>query len=178
MKIVMAYHTQTGNTKKIAETMKDALEEEDVTISSISEVDPSSLKSYDLAFLGTGIYGGLPGKTLKKLLRDASEIPPKIVLFYTHATADPKIYKKFLKRIRKRINEAGSMILDEFECLGDDPRLTLDEKLERVKDLPPDKQKAAEEAVENLIGHPNTEDLENARYFVKSIIKRIKTGKL
>ena len=59
MKILIAYHSDTGNTEKVGNAIKETLagEGQDVTAMAAKEADPSTLGSYDLVVLGSGIYG-------------------------------------------------------------------------------------------------------------------------
>ena len=84
VKILITYHSDTGNTEKVGKAMKEALDEEgqDVTAIHAKEVDSSSLKSYDLVVIGSSILGSQLGKHAKALLSKV-ELPPKIAFFYT-----------------------------------------------------------------------------------------------
>ncbi|MCJ7651570.1 MAG: flavodoxin domain-containing protein [Candidatus Lokiarchaeota archaeon] len=53
MKILVTYYSDTGNTEKIAVAIKNGLEEQEVDLIPVKEVDPTSLNSYDLVFLGS-----------------------------------------------------------------------------------------------------------------------------
>ncbi len=170
MKILITYYSMTGNTAKLAQSMHEALAGEEVVLEKIEDLDPSTLKTYDLVLLGSGIYAGALHKSIKELLKNAPELPSKFVLFYTHATIDPVTYQTFPKKIRKLIDNAGSKIEAEFECLGEQKGVTEEEVQKRLQSLPPAKRKTAEDQVKFLKGHPNSEDLENAKTFAKSLI--------
>ncbi len=170
MKILIAYYSMTGNTESIAKAMNEALAGEDVTLRKVEEVDPSTLKSYELLLLGSGIYAGRMHKSVQKLLKNTAELPVKCVLFYTHATAEPETYQPFPRNIRKLIEGCGSEICAEFECLGDNKNVTEDQVQQRLQGFSPEQKMVAEEQMERLKGHPNSEDLENAKAFVKSLL--------
>ncbi|HMF29779.1 MAG TPA: flavodoxin family protein, partial [Candidatus Lokiarchaeia archaeon] len=85
MKILICYHSQTGNTEKVARAMAEALEGEDVTVLPARKVKPDSIGDYDLALLGSGVYGAQVGEPTRKLVKKATAFPPRCALFWTHA---------------------------------------------------------------------------------------------
>lgn len=167
MKILICYHSLTGNTEAIAKCMAEALTDEAVTIIPASEVDPDALSSYDVVFLGSGVYAASVGKSIKDLMAEASkqQLPPKFALFFTHATQEPGGHAKCFYRIEKQINGNNCTIVDKFECLGD-TRPT-DEQIEAMN------PEQMEQYLENLQGHPNEQDFENAKKFAKKIIENL-----
>ncbi|KKK40817.1 hypothetical protein LCGC14_0690340 [marine sediment metagenome] len=54
MKILIAYFSQSGNTEKIAKSIFEGCQGQDVDIKPVKEVNPSTLNEYELAFLGQG----------------------------------------------------------------------------------------------------------------------------
>ena len=171
VKILIAYHSDTGNTEKVGNAMKEALDEEgqDVTAIHAKEVDPSSLKSYDLVVIGTPILGASIGKYAKALLTKV-ELPPKIAFFYTHQ--QDKLYPKaFGIKAKKLEKEGTTKVMGEFECIGDALGMSdaLKEKL--LGAMTPEQRKDAEKHFEAIKGRPNAEDLEKAKEFAKSLIK-------
>ena len=172
MKILITYHSETGNTKKIANSMKEALIEEQqvVTMLPAKEVDPSSLKSYDLVLLGSGIYAGAIGKTLKNLMSNINEFAPKFAFFNTHAS--PTAYQKAFSRISKTIEKTNSKILGEFDCIGENIGIPKEKQKQMLSMLPPEQRKQAEEHMEKSKGRPNDKDLEKAKEFAKSLLNK------
>ncbi|NVM01071.1 MAG: flavodoxin domain-containing protein [Candidatus Helarchaeota archaeon] len=162
MKILICYHTITGNTEKVAKSMKEGLAEENVTLIPANDVDSASLASYDVVFLGSGTYAASVGKSVRKLIKNAEALPSKFVLFYTHASPGPN---KCFYRVEKQIARKNSSILEKFECLG----ATKPNK-EQLDAMTPEQR----EAYNKLSGHPNETDLENAKKFAKSVIGNLK----
>ena len=99
LKILICYHSETGNTEAVAKSMAEGLESEaQITLLSAKDVDPASLADYDAVFLGTGIYASAVGKSVKELMKKVSSLPSKFVLFCTHNNPDPSsIEKGFIK---------------------------------------------------------------------------------
>ena len=170
MKILVTYFSQTGNTKKVAQSIYEGCEGEDVEIKPIKEIDPSILSDYELVFLGSGIYASRVNKSLADLIDAATELPPKFVFFNTHASRTP--YQDGFKVVKKKIGEK-SEIIAEFDCCGDNIGVPEAMRNAMLEKLPPEKRKEAEEHQEWLKGRPNEEDLENARKFAQSLIQNL-----
>lgn len=172
MKILIGYHSDTGNTEKVAKSMKEGLVEEgqDVTLIPTKEVDTSSLKSYDLALLGTGVYGGQVGKSLQTIVKNATELPPKMVLFSTHM--QPNVSPKFFNRLKRTIEKNNSTVIAEFDCVGEEIGLPAALLEKMLGAMPPEQRSQTEKWMESIKGRPNDKDLEKAKEFAKSLINK------
>ncbi|UCC18458.1 MAG: hypothetical protein JSV62_10110 [Promethearchaeota archaeon] len=171
MKILVTYFSNTGNTEKVAQSMKDGLEGHEVDFKPVKEVDPMSLKDYDIIFLGSGVYASRVNKSLPELVNAAQELPQNFVFFSTHASSDS--YQDSFKLVKRKLEKLNSIIIGEFDCMGENigiPEATIMSMLDK---LPPEKRKKAEEHQERLKGRPNEEDLENAKKFAQSIINEL-----
>ena len=170
MKILIGYHSDTGNTEKVAKSMKEGLAEEgqDVTLIPAKEIDPSSLKSYDLVLLGTGVYGGQVGKSLATIIKNATELPPKIVLFSTHM--QPNISPKFFNRLKRTIEKTNSTVIAEFDCVGEEKGVSAALLEKMLGAMPPEQRAQTEQWLGSIKGRPNETDLEKAKEFAKSLI--------
>lgn len=168
MKVLIAYHSDTGNTEKVAKAMKEGLDEEgqEVTLLHTKDCDPSSLGSYDLILLGSCIIGGGPGKSAQNIIRKVTELPPKIAFFYTHGSN--RAYPKAFKRLSKKLEQSNTQVLGTFECIGENTTWTEEEQLNMV---PPEKREEAKKYMDSIKGRPNEEDLAKAKKFAKSLIK-------
>jgi|SRR3989339_1135955 len=73
MKILVAYYTRSGNTKKMAEYVAKGVKEEnaEVSIKSIEDVLPDELIQYDAFIFGSPTYYGQMAYQLKKLLDES-----------------------------------------------------------------------------------------------------------
>ena len=155
----------TGNTEAVAKCMAEGLSGEDVTIMPAKDVNPASLSSYDLVFLGSGVYAASVGKSIKNLMKNAAELPSKFVFFYTHASQEPSGHAKCFYRIEKQLIKKNLTVYDRFECLGD----TKPTK-EQMEAMTPEQK---EQYLKNLKGHPNAKDLEDAKKFAKNAVQEI-----
>jgi len=168
MKILITYHSDTGNTEKVGKAMKEALDEEgqDVTLQHTKDLDPSSFGSYDLVLLGSCIIGGGPGKTAQNLIRKITDLPPKIAFFYTHGQNRP--YPQAFKRLEKKLASSNTTVLGTFECIGENRTWPIEQQVQMA---PPEKREQARKYIESIKGRPNEEDLQKAKDFAKSLLK-------
>ncbi|MFX0136483.1 MAG: flavodoxin family protein [Candidatus Hodarchaeota archaeon] len=171
MKILVTYYSQSGNTEKVARSIFEGCKSEEVDLKPIDKVDPSSLKIYDLIFLGSGIYASRVHKSLSDLINSAEELPINFVFFCTHASLD--MYQDGFKVVKRNLEKTNTKIIDTFDCMGDNigvPEATQKAMLDR---LPTEQRKKAEEHQQRLKGHPDDEDLENAKEFAQLLLKNL-----
>lgn len=76
LKILIVHYSEMGNIEKIARAIKNAIESVDVDLIPIKEVDPISLISSDLIFLGSGIYGFNVNRKITKIIKKCTRIMP------------------------------------------------------------------------------------------------------
>lgn len=170
MKILITYYSLSGNTEKVANYIKNGLENYEVDLIKIDDVDPLLIKNYDLVLLGSGVYAGSVHKSVKKLIKSIEVFPPKFALFDTHSSEDPAHHKDAFKKIKKTILKNNCEIIGEFDCLGENKGISEEQQLEHIKNLPDDKQIEAKKQLERIKGRPNQEDLKKAMDFVKTLI--------
>jgi flavodoxin len=168
MKILVSYFSNTGNTEKVAKSITEGLEGEDVELLKVEDTDPSSLKNYDLVVLGSGIYGGKLHKKVADLMKKVTEYPPKFAFFNTHQS--PTAYQKAFRRFTKSIEEKGSEVIGAFDCVGENIGIPKETTLKMLEKLPPEEKKRQEAYLESTVGRPNEQDLEKAKAFGKSLI--------
>lgn len=166
MKILICYFSQTGNTEAVAKSIAEGLEGQDVTITPAKDVDKSSLNSYHVVFMGSGVYAGAVSKVVNKLIKENPDLPGKIVLFCTHTNPDSNFYGKAFKRIEKQVAKTESKIIAKFDCIGENRNPQVVEVL--LKTAP-----SMSAGIEAAKGHPDTKDLENAKMFAKSVLEKL-----
>ena len=168
MKILIAYYSNTGNTEKVAKAIADALASEELKLLPVKDVDPSTLSSYDLVILGSGIYASKVHITIPKMMKAVDSYPPKFAFFCTHASEN--MYQDGFKAVATLIKKTDSSIVGGFDCMGENLGMPKEQQLKMLESLPPEPRKKAEEHQERLKGRPNEEDLENAKKFAKTLI--------
>jgi len=88
MKALIAYFTQTGNTKMIAEVIHEVLSTHgEVDISSVRQVDLDTLNEYDLIVVGAPCHDSDLAPPVKGFLEKLPDSPTfKFAGFFTHST--------------------------------------------------------------------------------------------
>lgn len=168
MKILVCYFSNTGNTEKVAKSIAEGLQDESVEILKIEDAVPSNLKNYDLVILGSGIYGGKLSKKVTDFMKEVSEYPPKFAFFNTHQSSTA--YQKAFRRIRNKLEESGSEVIGEFDCIGENLGMPKETILGMLAKLPPEERKRQEKKIEQTVGHPDAKDLANAKAFGESLL--------
>jgi len=172
MKILITYFSNTGNTEKIAKSMQDGLMDYDVDLIPAKDVDPTTLNSYNILFLGSGVYASRIDKSILSMIKKAvPELPAKFVYFCTHASL--KLFQEPFKRITGIIKEHNCEIVGEFDCVGENLGIPLDTQLAMLERLPEDQREKAKKDREKIKGRPNEMDLENAKNFAISLVKNL-----
>lgn len=163
MRVLVAYTSRTGNTKKIAEAIYGEIEED----KAIKEFDDiPNLDDYDLVFVGFPIENFGPCEKAKEFLKTFC-IGKSIVLFITHAAPE---YMKFVPGWVAKCVEAasGSNVEAVFNCQGE---LAKSVKQAMLKNRDPMIRFWAEKA-SMTEGQPNAARIERARSFAREIMKK------
>jgi flavodoxin I len=155
MNILVAYYSQTGNTRKVAEAIFAGIRHNQKFLLPINQVDDPT--KYDLIFCGFPVqHHSIPAEMTYFL----QSIPQgkKIALFATHGSlrGGEKAISAFYTAISLT---SGRTILGTFGCRGQVKFELLDELMEK-----PQERAWAIEA-QSANGHPDAVDLEDARSF-------------
>jgi len=80
VKVLIAYYSHTGNTRKMAEMIQEGAKEEgaEVTLKKIEEMVPKELLHYDTVIFGSPTYYGSYAYQLKKLLDESVQFHGKM----------------------------------------------------------------------------------------------------
>lgn len=109
--IYLVYTSLTGNTRRLAEAMAETLGVEARKVKGVSTVD-----GVDLLFLGSGVYGGRPARSMREFLRKLPSLEEvKVALFGTYGTSPHQ-----LDTLAGLVQEKGGEILGRFSCKGRD----------------------------------------------------------
>ena len=139
--IYKSYHRM--NTEKVAKAMAQAM---NATLKKVGEVGPEDLAGYDLIGIGSGIYAGKYHKSLFKLIEKIPRLEKDVFLF--HTAGGPE--EKYDQPMKELLMKKGARVVGEFRCPGAAGLLgfTWANK-----------------------GHPDEQDLENARAFAKGLVE-------
>lgn len=113
MKVLVAYMSRTGNTKKVADAIYDAIPQP----KEIKRVeDITSLEGYDFSFLGFPMHSLGPDKQVKTFLEKYAK-NRSIALFITHmAPEDAPPLQGWIQKFKDAA--AGANIVGVFDCQG------------------------------------------------------------
>lgn len=160
MNILVAYYSQTGNTRKVAEAIFAGIRHNQKILLPIDQVDDSG--KYDLIFCGFPVqHHSIPAPVTHFL----KGIPPgkKLALFATHGSlrGGEKAISAFYAALSLT---SGQTILGTFGCRGQVKFELLNEWMEK-----PHERTWAMEA-QSANGHPDAADLEDARSFAEIML--------
>ena len=160
MKTLVAYMSETGNTRKIAEAIFDGLDGEK-ELKPIAEV--ASLAGYDLAFLGFPIQQMGPDKRAARLLARHCVDGRPVALFITHASPEdspdlPSMLAKFRAAAR------GAHLVGLFDCQG-----ALAPGIKRMMSIMPSARLRRWAREDSSQGQPDASRLARARLFAHSV---------
>jgi flavodoxin len=165
MKVLVAYMSQTGNTKKVAEAIYGEIPN-DKEIKKLDDVE--SLDEYDFAFIGFPLHAFGPAEPAKKFL-EAHSAGKRIALFITHAAPEEsEEVKGWLKTSREAASNAD--IVDMFDCQGELAQSVIDMLL--GSDDP--NMRAFGELGPATKGQPDETRLERARAFARETMGKLK----
>lgn len=112
MNIKVIYHSRTGNTKKIAEAIGQAVNS---TPEVAADFVPLTDEPIDLLFIGDGIYAGKPDKSISKLIEKLdSNVVKNAAVFATYGGQS-----SIGNTIKTLLTDKGINVIGEpFTCKG------------------------------------------------------------
>ncbi|MDR3259988.1 MAG: flavodoxin family protein [Fusobacteriaceae bacterium] len=168
MKVLITYSTLTGNTKKIANSVKDAIQNADLL--DISEVNTLD---YDLIIIGTWIDKGSADNKALNFIKTIKN--KKTAFFFTlGAYANSEHSKNCNNKITEILKENNNEVIGSFHCQGAiDPKL-----IEQMKKMfPADHHHGANPESLKRWGdastHPDVNDERNAKEYFENLIKKL-----
>jgi flavodoxin len=165
MNVLVAYFTQTGNTRKVAEAIHEEMAEPK-EIKELAAVE--SLEAHDLSFIGFPIMAFGPAKPAKEFLA-AHAAGKKVALFITHASPeDSEPLEEWLAACKEAAADAD--LVGVFNCRGE-----LAESIAELLAQSDDPQmRAFADGRSETLGQPDEARLEKARAFAREIIEKLK----
>jgi flavodoxin len=160
MKALVVYSSQTGNTKKLAETVCEALPAGTQMCMVDDAPDPADC---DLVALGFWLQAGKPDPKSSGFLKRLKG-KQKVFLFATHG-ARPGSDHANHAMAHAQFLAGGATVAGSFSCYGEvNPKVL---EMVKAKPEPPVWLDDAAEAV----GHPNSSDLANLLTALKAVLK-------
>lgn len=166
MKVLVAYHSVTGNTEKLARAIYDALPE-DKEIKPIKDIQGPI--AYDLVFCGFPVQAHsvprIPAEFIKSLPAGQN-----VAFFYTHGSLrGGQLPRQALEHAVGLAVKAR--ILGQFGCRG-----RVSEKVMEALSGKPEHQAWVEEAL-GAMEHPDANDLEDGKNFTTEILVKFRDKK-
>lgn len=173
MKIEIIYESKTGNTKLIAEALKEACQKDNtVIVKDVEEALEISNKdnSTDLYFLGSWTNKGDCGDLIKKFCNSLEK--EKVAIFGTAGFGgSQEYYEKLADRFSNEL-PTNNKILGSFYCQGKMPMGIRNRYEFMLKKNPEDeKLQVSIENFDDAQSHPDKDDLANAKIFASRILE-------
>ncbi len=182
MKSLVAYFTQTNNTKMIADAIFETLSVQgEAIIDTVRRVDIESLNEYDLIFVGAPCHDSDLAPPVKGFLDSLPDSPEfKLAGFFTHSTFMPddternrELYDQWAGLCTPTFENACKNkkieFLGYFNCRGKaNPGI---EAFIRQAVITDDDE--WNEYLPELRKHPDLNDIENAKKFTLEIIEKL-----
>jgi flavodoxin len=163
MKVLVAYMSQTGNTRKIAEAIYGEIPD-NKEIKRIEEVE--SLNGYDMTFLGFPVHGEKPEKKVADLLAKHCVQGKSVALFVTHGSqeGDAPALQHWLSEFK--LAASGANIVGMFDCQGQ-----LARAIKFIMSIHPNARYRAWAKMDTSQGQPDQARVEKARVFAKQVMR-------
>ena len=162
MKIAIVFDSHTGNTKKVANVIKEACINEEVVYFG----EPQTFSDADLIFIGSWTDKGNCSQKIQNFITTLSN--EKIAFFATAGFGGSTEYDD------KLAERFDNKILGHFFCPGKMPLSIRDRYVKMIQEHPEDKQ--LQVSIDNFdaaLSHPDTNDLENAKKYALEMIAKV-----
>ncbi len=119
MKPIIIYSSKSGNTKKVADYMASQISCDAIRITSENALSIIDLESYDLVFVGTGLFAGTPNEDIMRFLKNLNFKTTKFFALFITWGGAPRTDKLALAKLRVLLESKGQTVLeDHFACYG------------------------------------------------------------
>jgi flavodoxin len=164
MKVLVAYMSSTGNTKKVAEAIFNEISGEK-ELKRIEDVQ--DIGSYDISFLGFPTHQFGPDKKTKEFLQKHCTAGRNVALFVTHcAPEDVAEVPEWMAKFKQAA--AGANLVGFFDCQGE-----LAKSVETIMKLAPKKEIRFFAKNHKSQGQPDEARLMKARAFARDMMNRM-----
>jgi len=121
MNFVLVYFSRRGNTRQVAKAIAQELGINPIDVNAIDvnaidvNAESPNVADADMLVIGSGTYGGKPGKEMVNFLKNLSFVTgKKAACFATCATSA----KRTLKTMQETLTKKGYTVVDNFSCFG------------------------------------------------------------
>lgn len=111
MKSLVVYYSKGGKTRKVAEAIAQELNCKAIDV----KKETPNFSTENLLVVGSGNYGGKPGKELQEFLENLQATSKNNIAFFaTSGGPDPKC----IEVMQKIVESKGFIFLSQFDCRG------------------------------------------------------------
>lgn len=168
MKINIVYASVTGNTKKLAEKIRETLKSYDIALYKL----PSACRDADIYFVGSWTDKGNEASPVIEFLKNVKN--KKIAIFGTAGFGGSKEYYKRLETRALSNIDSSNLYLGAFYCQGKMPLMVKDRYVKMIKEHPDDQNLIVSiKNFDEALSHPDEKDLLNLEKRVNSILLKI-----
>ncbi len=175
MKVAIVYESKTGNTKYIADAIRESCKDEEIILfQSVEEAlgNNDQNQDIDIYFLGSWTDKGSCGNLMVEYCNSLES--ENVAIFGTAGFGGSIEYYETLAHKFSEALSNTNKVLGSFYCIGQLPISTKNRYLSLLEKDPADKRLIS--SLENYHlsqGHPNSEDLLNAKLFAKRILEKL-----
>lgn len=170
MKIAIIYDSNSGNTKMLANSIKEVISKNDLVFF-------GCLKEYndieaDLYILGSWTDKGSCSQNMGRFI---SRLKNKKIAYFGTAGygGATDYYEKIFYRVKKFFDETNE-IIDFFFCQGKMPLKVRERYVSLITQNPEDKNlQVSIDNFDKALSHPNQKDLDNVKLWIENVIKKI-----
>ena len=167
MKIAVIYDSLSGNTKTLAEKIKNEINKEDLVY--FGEPSKEEIKA-DLYFIGSWTNKGDCTDRIKAILEGQHQ--KKIAYFATAGFGDGAYFDRLFERVKTHIPQDNEL-LAYFYCQGKMPLTVKERYLDLIKANPEDQNlKVSLANFDKALTHPDQKDLEELGKWTREVLSR------
>lgn len=159
------FSSKTGNTKELAETIREILPKEDCDYFGTAE---ANMQSSEMLYIGFWTDKGTADATTLALLKNLKN--KKVFLFGTAGFGGSKAYFQKILDTVKNVLDESNIVVGEFMCQGKMPQ-SVRERYVKMKEQPnhmPNLDKLIKN-FDSALSHPDRDDLDHLK---ESVLKR------
>lgn len=168
MKIVIVYSSVTGNTKMLAEAVKEELACENIIYFGVPQDD---VYDADLYIIGSWTDKGNASEDILDFIK---RLKNKRAAFFGTAGygGSSEYYQSLFERV-KSCADISNKMEDYFYCQGKMPLMLRERYVTMLTQHPEDKKlKAGVENFDEALSHPDENDIQNIRRWAKNLVDK------
>lgn len=169
MKIAIVYKSATGNTRKVAEALKEALAGQEL----VYVGEPKAGIEADLYFVGSWTDKGSCVSPIAEFLKTLEQ---KSIAFFGTAGfgGSEEYYQNLYTRATGEVSDTNRL-LKPFYCQGKMPMAVRDRYVKLLTEHPDDKKlQVSVENFDKALSHPDEADLADAKVWALSVLEKLR----